>query len=294
MTTGQARVTRVKSNPLSLDFLRQKPARAAAILQTLSDQQAADYLALVPTRILAPVIDCMEHWPAARILEGMPVDKNAAIVSALDYQSAIAVLRLQGASRREQLLSYLSKQLVQALSRSLAYPENIVGAWTNSSALQFYATTEAGECLALLQKMPKAAGTTLVITDHRNIIIGLVTIDQLLVSPALKSLGDLADRSVQPLDDQMSLAIAREARGWDRYPSLPVRLNHGVYLGMISREHLQEALRQQIPASVTTAGSSLTVNLGRAMMAAVSGMLPLFSFDILRILSEENSHDSKR
>jgi Mg/Co/Ni transporter MgtE len=284
----------VKSNPLSLDFLSQKPARAAAIIQALSDQQAADYLTQIPIRTLVPVIDCMEHWPAARILECMPVEKNAAIVSRLDYQSAVAVLRLQGALRREQLLGDLSKQLVQALRRSLAYPDNTVGAWTDSAAPQFYATTNAGDCLTLLQKMPKAAGTSLVITDDQHTVIGLVSIDELLISPTQKSLGDIADRDVQPLDDQMSLTMARESAGWDRYPSLPVRANHGVYIGMLSRANLQEALRLQNPVSLTTAGSSLTINLSRAMLTTVAGMLPLFSFEILGMLTGKSSHDSER
>lgn len=284
----------MNSNPLSLNFLARKPEQAAAILQTLSDQQAAEYLIEIPTRTLVPVIECMEHWPAARILEYMSVEKNAAVVSQLDYQSAVAVLRLQSPARRDQLLGNLSKQLVRALRRSLAYPENTVGAWTDSAAPQFGATTSAGECLTLLQKMPKAAGTTLVITDNHHAVIGLVSIDELLVSPAQKKLGDLADRTVQPLDDQMSLTIARKSSGWDRYPSLPVWTHHGLYVGTISRVNLQQALQQLSPVPAAVAGSSLTVNLGRAMLETVSGMIPLFSFDLLRIITGENSHDSER
>ena len=82
-------------NPLSLDFMVHQPAKTAAILQCLPEQQAAEFMDEIPTRILVPVFEQMESWPAARVLEHLPLRQQAAILARMHFQTATALLRLQ-------------------------------------------------------------------------------------------------------------------------------------------------------------------------------------------------------
>ncbi|MDP2286912.1 MAG: hypothetical protein Q8L06_22490, partial [Pseudohongiella sp.] len=120
-------------NSLSLSFLASKPQAAASVLQTLKTAQAAVYLEDIPVRTLAPVLQNMETWPAARILDLMPLEKNVAIFAQLSYQHVAALVRLHTSDRRAQLLQALPAKLSRPLALSLAYQDNTVGAWMDMS-----------------------------------------------------------------------------------------------------------------------------------------------------------------
>ena len=141
------------SSSLSLDFLASKPQAAAQVLQALEVEQAAQYLREVPVRILAPVLDEMETWPAARILDLLTLEQNAAIFMQLGYRSVASLLRLQHGERRTALLTALPGQLARPLTQSLAYQESTVGAWMDMSTPHFYADLSAHDCLLLLVEL---------------------------------------------------------------------------------------------------------------------------------------------
>ena len=262
------------SNPLSLDFLAKKPGAAAQVLQSLEDQQAAFYLQDVPVRIVAPVLQEMQMWPASRILDRLSLEQNAAIFAQLTYQTVAALLRLQQRARRAALLEVLPARLARSLRVSLIYQENTLGAWMDMSTPGFYPELTAGECLALLKKSADPFGTSLVIINQAHHVIGMVGLDSLLASPDEKILGQLMDSEQQPLAAEMSLQMAVHLPDWHRYPSLPVRNASGVYLGTVSRVVLCSAL-DKASLNASPFDDSLLSHLARAMMVTATGMLQL-------------------
>jgi Mg/Co/Ni transporter MgtE len=264
-------------NALSLDFLASKPQAAAGVLQSISTAQAASYLEEVPVRTLAPVLQNMETWPAARILDLLPLEKNIAIFSQLEYQSVAALLRLQSPKRRSDLLEQLPGKLSRPLMLSLAYQDNTVGAWMDMSTPHFFEDLSAWECLALLKKIEKPFGCSLTIIDKKHHIVGVVTLDVLLLSPDEKELGQLMDSRVSPLPAEMSLKMAKNSQDWHSHSVLPVRSSHGTYLGTLSRTTLRTALQASQPTQNSAPGDSLLAQLGSAMVSSAAGLLALSS-----------------
>lgn len=278
-------------NTLSLDFLTHQPQSAASVLQALNTGQAADYLQEVPVRTLAPVLQSMETWPAARILDCMPLEKNVAIFTQLNYQNVAALLRLQADSRRAALLQDLPGKLARPLALSLAYQENTVGAWMDMSTPHFFEELSAWECLALLKKIEKPFGCSLTVINHKHHIVGAVTLDVLLVSPNEKELGKLMDTRVVPLPAEMSLTVAKNSQDWHSHSVLPVRSNNGTYLGTLSRTMLRTALLSDQPAQPMV-GDSVLAHLGTAMVSSAAGLLQLSSANNVQWqnVDEEKTH----
>ncbi|MDO8907828.1 MAG: hypothetical protein Q7W55_04920 [Pseudohongiella sp.] len=264
-------------NALSLNFLASKPQAAASVLQALTSEQAASYLGEVPVRTLAPVLQSMETWPAARIMDLMPLEKNVAIFAQLSYQSVAALLRLQLPDRRVELLQALPAKLAKPLALSLEYQDNTVGAWMDMSTPHFFDELSAWECLALLKKIELPFGCSLTVIDKKHHIVGVVTLDVLLLSPAETELGQLMDRSVTPLPAEMSLKMAKSSQDWHSHSVLPVRSSQGTYLGTLSRTTLRSALKASQPAQRAAPGDSLLAQLGSAMVSSASGLLALSS-----------------
>lgn len=265
------------SNSLSLDFLSTKPQAAAQVLQALAAEQAALYLEIVPVRILGPVIQQMETWPAARILDLLPLEQNAAIFAQLNYRTVAALLRQQQEKRRSALLQVLPTQLARPLTLSLAYQENTVGAWIDMSTPHFYPELLARDCLELLKKIPQRFGSSLAVISHSHRIIGVVTLDILLISSDNQTLGQLMDSTVTPLPAEMSLDEAKNTPDWHRHSTLPVRSSNGTYLGTLSRTALRKALATSQPPATPVLGDSVLAHLARAMVSTATGLLSLSS-----------------
>lgn len=263
-------------NALSLNFLATQPQAAASVLQSLSTEDAAGYLQEVPVRTLAPVLQNMETWPAARLLDRFALEKNAAILAQLNYQSVAALLRLQTENRRTELLKKLPGKLSRPLALSLAYQDNTVGAWMDMSTPHFFEELSAWECLALLKKIEKPFGCSLTVINKKHHIVGVVTLDVLLLSANETELGLLMDTSVTPLPAEMSLKVARSSQDWHSHSVLPVRSGQGSYLGTLSRTTLSTALQSNQPAPVTP-GDSVLAHLGVAMASSAAGLLALSS-----------------
>lgn len=262
------------SNPLSLDFLIRKPEAAAQVLQSLEDQEAAFYLREVPVRIVAPVLQEMQMWPASRILDQLSLEQNAAIFAQLTYRTVAALMRLQQRARRTELLAVLPAKLARSLSVSLVYQENTVGAWMDMSTPGFYPELTAGECLGLLKNSEDPFGTSLVMINQSHQVVGMVPLDRLLASPDEQTLGQLMDSEQQPLAAEMSIQIAANLSDWHRYHSLPVRNVSGVYLGTVTRSVLRTALEERSTEG-SSLGDSLLSHLARAMIATATGMMQL-------------------
>lgn len=260
------------TNPLSLEFLAHKPGKAAAVLQALDAEQAALYLTNVPTRVLAPVIERIESWPAARIIELMPLEQSCAVITQLKYPAAATLIRLLDDRQRQSLLAQLPNQLVRTLKRSLNYPEDSVGAWMDSSTPHFSRELMVGDCLALLKKTA-GAFEIIVAVDDSHCIDGVIPLSALLTSHSKRPLGDLVDRRCVALAAKMSLTMAKNAADWQRYNALPVRTNHGVFVGAISRESLHSALLKTQPNHTVPQGNSLLAHVSRAMITTATGLL---------------------
>ena len=265
------------SNSLSLEFLASKPQAAAQVLQALEVEQAAQYLREVPVRILAPLLDEMETWPAARILDLLTLEQNAAIFMQLGYRSVASLLRLQYGERRAALLTALPGKLARPLTQSLAYQEGTVGAWMDMSTPHFYADLSAHDCLALLRKIPHPFGSSLTVISKNHRVLGVVTLDTLLISSGSSTLGELMDMQLTPLPAELSLDVARKLPDWHAHGNLPVRSAHGTFLGTLSRTALHMALESNKGASSPTPDDSILTHLMRAMATTMAGMLRLSS-----------------
>lgn len=271
-------------NSLSLDFLASKPKAAASVLQATGTEQAASYLQDVPVRTLAPVLQSMETWPAARILDMLPLEKNIAIFSRLEYKTVAALLRLQTDKRRTDLLAKLPGKISRPLALSLAYQDNTVGAWMDMSTPHFFQELSAWECLALLKKMEMAFGSSLTVINKKHHIVGVVTLDVLLISPDDRELKSLMDTRVEPLPAEMSLTVARKSQDWHRHSVLPVRSGQGTYLGTLSRATLGTALQSNQPVAADF-GDSVLAHLTTAMVSSATGLMALSSMS-----SDGNAH----
>ncbi len=268
-----------RHNPLSLDFLASKPDAAARVLQGMDTEQAAHYLESVPARMLAPILHTMETWPAARILDRLSLEQNAAALTPLPYPGASALLRLQDESRRQALLGMLPGLMARSLRRSLAYQLDTVGAWVDMSTPGFRPSLPAGECLALLRQRGQPCGNDIMVVDDTQRIRGIVLLDHLLTATDNRPLASLADQAPATLAAEMSLVMASRSSAWQHHGSLPVRTGNDIYLGTLSRVALHGALMRNPRPQSSPGGEPMALHLVQALATALGGLMKLLAGD---------------
>lgn len=281
-------------NPLSLDFLTQKPGMAARVLQSLEAQESAIYLANdIPIRVVVPVIEKIESWPAARILERMPLDKSCAVLSLLKYPVVAAIMRLFDQQQRQLMVEHLPSQLVNALKRSLSHPEDTVGAWMDDSTPHFSRELTVGDCLEVLKKA-RQSFDLIVVIDDKHAIDGVISPSALLISAPQRKLKEITDSGCVALAANNSLPVAKKAEAWRRYNTLPVRDNNDIFAGTINRTALMSAMLMGQPARKTAPEDTLLAHLSSAMAATATGLLAITTSGMETARNGGNSDDRKR
>lgn len=262
------------ANPFSLDFLATKPNKAALVLQSLDTELASVYLTNVPIRILTPVIENIETWPAARILESMPAEQSCAVLSQMKFSMASSIIRHLETHQRQLILSELPGHLVRAINRSLRYAEDSVGAWMDGSTPHFSNNLTVEECIKLLKNAGKACDI-IVTVDANHCIEGVIPPGALFVNGSNRKLKDIADTRCKPLPAQTGLKVAESDASWLKYSTLPVRGRRGELVGSINHRTLSKALKKNTPKYVDSPGDSPIIYLSQALLASFKGILAL-------------------
>jgi flagellar motility protein MotE (MotC chaperone) len=104
-----------KVPPLTIAYLERMPDSSAKVIAGMRPQDAAALFETIPTRIVTPIVEKMEKWPAALCLQHLPKEQAAAILSNVSYQDATVLLRLTSTDRREAMLEQLPSQLASDL-----------------------------------------------------------------------------------------------------------------------------------------------------------------------------------
>ncbi|MAT51303.1 MAG: hypothetical protein CMK32_09000 [Porticoccaceae bacterium] len=264
-----------ENQPLSLDFLALKPAAAARVIQQLDPAEAAQFAARAPARIMAPVIESMESWPAARLVQNVATETAAALLNQMAYRHITALMRQLAADRRRQILDALPAKLARDLQRTLTFAPGTVGAWTDLSSPGYSGALTARECLALIQAKGTPTGIAISIVSDNQEILGLVPLDRLLTADSDTRLDSLIARPIRALPAQLSLTVAAESTLWHHSALLPVRNAQGLFLGTLTRQALAQAMASKPQGAAPDREQDMITHLSQAMASAAIGLVKL-------------------
>lgn len=267
-------------SPLTIAYLERLPDSAARVIAGMPPSDAAALFEAVPTRILAPVVEKMEKWPAALCLQHLSNEKAAAVVGEVSYQSATVLLRLASAEQREAILVQLRSRLARDLRESLRYPRNTVGAWMDLSVptLSLASTVEAA--ITVVRAANGRMTDPIFVVDENQKPVGVLRAEALLRHAGTTRIDDVIETGLVPLFARTLLRDAATNAAWDDYASLPVASRQGQMLGTLSRRDLRTGLATISAVSAPAdAGASIWSNMGDAMLVSMTGLLDLIGDD---------------
>ena len=255
---------------LSQVFMRGHPASAARVLESVEAGEAAELLARVPARIVAPVLAAMLPNAAARSFGGLSDEQVQALLGELGTQPVVAMLRNIAEPRRSRLIEGLPTVAALASKLLMGDVEDSVGAWTDPDVLALPGATRAADALERVRHVEATLQRVFVVgTD--GALEGWVTLSVVLRAPAAASLASIMVAPDAVLPAQTPLAGALAHPGWSRVSILPVVEAGGRLVGALTRDALARALHRSARVSRVQPAHTLAGLFARSYWDALSG-----------------------
>ncbi len=221
------------------------PAEAASVLELASPAAAADVIGPLPAAAASGVLAAMSPRPAAEVLNALSPADSAQLLDGLGVERAAVLLRLLDPSVRDRIIGGLPTRMSMPLRLVLRFPAGSVGTLIDPNVATVHAETSIGEAGELSRRNPKLLRKYLYVLDHQQHLIGVADSRDLLLLDSKLPIRKCAREKPQSLRARTSLREANMAPGWERYQLLPVIDVKGVFLGVLRRSRLLEALAEE-------------------------------------------------
>jgi len=262
------------ADPVALThaFMRLHPAEAAHVLESVPPDVAAALFEEVPVRLGAGVLGAMTAGAAAQSVAALDEGRAMELLAQLGIQPAAALLRHLGDDLRERLIAGLPTAAALASRLLLAYPEDAVGAWTDTAIVALPPDTRAGDALERVRRIEQEVAEVFVAGAGQR-LLGRVPLAVLLRAPPDVPLDLLAVPTAGVLAAQTPLAGALAHPAWEQVAELPVMASGDRLIGVLTRAALSRALLRLQGPVAGLPEETLTGLAARSYWSALSGII---------------------
>lgn len=258
---------------LGLAFLTAHPAEAARVLESLSSRDAGALFCAIPTDVGARVLASMLPTAAARILTEAPESTAVAITAAAGTQSIVAILRHVSGEMRTRLLVGLPAAVAVTVRMLLGFPEDTVGAWTDTGIVALPASFSVSSALDQLRSAAATDLDQVFVIDPDQHLLGCIGLHTLVRADPRAQVGSLIKSVGTSLSAMMPMASARSPALWERTQALPVLDRDRRLIGVLRRAATTRAMRgRNRTESDKETAESLTGTVAGSYWRIVSGL----------------------
>lgn len=230
-----------KVHAITRAFLETHPEEAAGALEHVSAQSCAALLNAIPLKLATEVLRHMLPAHAARCLEYLKPQAVVGLLRALTPQTGAGLLRYLPEEARVALLGELPTGVALGLRLLLSYPDDAVGAWTDTRVPAFAPDATTREAIERIRRSHHEAANYVYVVDADHRFRGVVGLPTALRAANRVTLGELM-QPAEALSARAPLSAARAHEGWRQFHSLPVVDHEGRFVGTLHYGALDQAL----------------------------------------------------
>jgi magnesium transporter len=189
------------------------------------------------------VAEALEHLvptSAARCILRWPDEKIKAVLEPLSIPHAVRMLRPMEQADRERVLNLVSKRVSQALRAGLRYPEGTAASRMTTRIPAYPRDYKVGEVWKHLRRSPQQAGSYIYIVDPDGVLVGVLSLRELIAANPRESLHSLMQSPVESLPAHVPQEMILSHSGWRHFKDLPVVDEKGVLIGLIEYSTLRQ------------------------------------------------------
>lgn len=226
-----------------------QPADLADALQDLNDKRMIEVAEELQDERLADVLQELPEDDQVQILSNLDLKRAADILEEMEPDDAADLLGQFTDEQRETLLERMEPEEADDVRRLLEYEEGTAGSLMTPVPIILSPEATVAEALAHIRQeeiSPAVAAAVMVcrppLETPTGRYIGMVHMQQLLRYPPPEQIGNIIDRSIEPVKDMSSLEeISRELATYD-LTIIPVVNAHDRLVGAVTVDDVLDAL----------------------------------------------------
>ena len=259
--------------PLATQFIERYPDDAARVLEEADPEVIAEVLGAVPAPAGAALLRTMSPHAAAASLSCLDPGAAAEVVAHLPLELAAALaLRLDDALRGA-LLNALPGRVSVPLRLMLRFPPGSVGSLIDPRVVTVRSKTRIGETAEIARRAPEMLRKYLYVLDDAQRLTGVVDARLCLLEDPERAIGTLERREPVSLRARASIREARINPAWEQFPVLPVVDHRGVFLGIVRRMSLFQAIAAERDEAPKESLTDLALALAELYWEASTGLI---------------------
>lgn len=260
-------------------FLASHPEDAASVLERLPEADAAALFERTPSRLGGPALAAMLPYAASRCLLRLDQSRAALLLASMTIPAMTAVLRYMPEQKRIALLDALPAGTSLACRALLGYPEDSVGAFTDTEIVLLPPSGRASDATQALRGGQINQSSPAYVVDPQRRPLGQIELLSLLRADGNERL----DALMRPLPGTLSaaapLAGALSHPVWREADVAPVVERSGAVVGVVQRRTLQRAQQRHAPSasSADSLLAALMLAYWHLVLSLIEGIVSLIA-----------------
>ncbi|NNG39170.1 magnesium transporter [Flexivirga sp. ID2601S] len=216
-------------------------ADLAEVIHDLNPKRRAEVAAALDDNKLADVLEELPGDDQVEILAGLDTERAADVLEAMEPDDAADLLSDLPSDQAEQLLQLMEPDEAAPLRRLLTYDENTAGGLMTTEPVVLGPEATIAEALAVVRReelAPALASAVFVcrppLETPTGRFIGVVHTQRLLREPPHTPVGQIVDKTIEPVADSAPLGEVTRLLATYNLVSLPVVDEPGRLLGAVT------------------------------------------------------------
>lgn len=228
-------------------LLHVKPADITTLLYEYSDEESKYVLDLLPLETQAEIIRDLDPETRSRLLKIYPVFAIPVLLNQLDSDDIADILHELPVKIREEVLSGLDEELRAQVTELLRYEENVAGGLMAKELIKAHVNWTVVQCVDEIRKQAENVSKfyAVYVVDDKDILVGRVALQDLIISDARTVVGDICDRDIVAVETyRQDWEVASIMKKYD-LESIPVVNVQGQLVGRITIDDVVDVITEQ-------------------------------------------------
>jgi len=233
-------------------ILHAHPSDIADLAENIATSYRKKLFKKLPIEIFTRVFDQLSHLLQVASIEDVSQDTAEHLLRALSSDDVVDLLEHMDDERAKHYLKLMQKKQRTRIANLLTFEHDSAGGIMNSDLLTLHSDWTVKKCISLLQRLKPQTEVRycLYVTDSKNILLGHITLDQLVLSKPDTLLHKILKKNdvlIKANEDQET--AIQKMMHYD-VQSAPVVDEHQHFLGVIMPDDVVEVLEEEASEDV--------------------------------------------
>ena len=234
------------------EILHAHPADIADLAENISLRSAHRLFKKLPLEIFTRTFEQLTHLGQVAVIEKVSGETAEHLLRSLSSDDAVDLFEHMDDERAKHYLKLMQKKQRMRIASLLSFEHDSAGGIMNNDVLTLHNDWTVKKCVSLMQRLKPHIELRLriYVTDNDNVLLGHITLDQLILSKPDTQLSKILKKNDLSLNAHTDQETAiNKMRHYD-LQTAPVVDEHNHFLGVIMPDDVMEVLEEEASEDV--------------------------------------------